>query len=126
MSARQTARIDNAQVIQGIIERRDNELTALSIANAQPVVKTDNLKPISRDLAKREISEGLETIDTQGIARNNNVQPIARESANRETKQHMAKWNQQTGRNRFSYSDALRRNRHEWHNRNWWRQHCNP
>jgi hypothetical protein len=125
MSARQTARIDNAQSIPGILARRDNEQTALPMANAQPVVKTDNLKPIRGDLARREISEGLETIDTQGIARNNNVQPIARESANRETKQRMAKWNQQTGRNRFSYSDALRRNRHEWHNRNWWRQHCN-
>jgi len=125
MSARQTARIDNAQAIPGILARRDNEQTALPIANAQPVVKTDNLKPIRGDLARREISEGLETIDTQGIARNNNVQPIARESANRETKQRMAKWNQQTGRNRFSYSDALRRNRHEWHNRSWWRQHCN-
>ena len=125
MSARQTARIDNAQAIPGILARRDNEQTALPIANAQPVVKTDNLKPIRGDLARREISEGLETIDTQGIARNNNVQPIAREPANRETKQRMAKWNQQTGRNRFSYSDALRRNRHEWHNRSWWRQHCN-
>src|SRR5438067_4385860 len=87
MSARQTARIDNAQAIPGILARRDNEQTALPIANAQPVVKTDNLKPIRGDLARREISEGLETIDTQGIARNNNVQPIARESANRETKQ---------------------------------------
>jgi len=125
MSARQTARIDNAQSSPGILARRDNEQTALPIANAQPVVKTDNLKPIRGDLARREISEGLETIDTQGIARNNNVQPIAGESANRETKQRMAKWNQQTGGNRFSYSDALRRNRHEWHNRSWWRQHCN-
>jgi len=125
MSARQTARIDNAQSIPGILARRDNEQTALPMANAQPVVKTDNLKPIRGDLARREISEGLETIDTQGIARNNNVQAIAREPANRETKQRMAKWNQQTGRNRFSYSDALRRNRHEWHNRSWWRQHCN-
>src|SRR5881398_2965729 len=65
MSARQTARIDNAQAIPGILARRDNEQAALPIANAQPVVKTDNLKPIRGDLARREISEGLETIDTQ-------------------------------------------------------------
>jgi hypothetical protein len=40
-------------------------------------------------------------------------------------KQHKVKRNHQTGTNRFSYSDALRRNWHEWHHRDWWRQHCN-
>jgi len=125
MSARHAARLDNVQPNRDALPRSEIGQTTLPITNAQRVVTADNLRPISGDLAKREISEGLETIDTQGIARNNNVQPIARESANRETKQRMAKWNQQTGRNRFSYSDALRRSRHEWHNRNWWRQHCN-
>jgi len=125
MTARQTARIDNVQSAPGILARREITQTTRPITNAQHVVTANNLKPISGDLAKREISEGLETIDAQRIARNNNVQPISHDLANRETRQHMAKWNQQTGRNRFSYSDALRRNRHEWHNRNWWRQHCN-
>src|SRR5437762_2087439 len=125
MSARHVARLDNVQPNRDALPRSEIAQATVPIANAQRVVTADNLKPISGDLAKREISEGLETIDTQGIARNNNVQPIARESANRETKQRMAKWNQQTGRNRLSYSDALRRNRPEWHNRSWWRQHCN-
>jgi hypothetical protein len=26
--------------------------------------------------------------------------------------------------NRFSYVDALRSHRHEWHNRGWWHEHC--
>src|SRR6266536_5290676 len=76
MSARQTARIDNAQSSPGILARHDNEQTVLPIANAQPVVKTDNLKPIRGDLARREVSEGPEAIDVQRIAKNNNVQPI--------------------------------------------------
>ena len=122
MSARQSARIDNVQPNTGTLARNEIAQTTLPIANAQRVVRTDDLQPTSGDLAKREISEGLETIDTQRVARNNNVQPSARDLISRETRQHTTKWNQQTGRNRFSYSDALRRCRHEWHNCNWWRQ----
>ena len=71
------------------------------------------------------MSERPEEIDTQRIPRNNKVQPsITRDLATRETKRHTARWNQQNGRNRFSYSDALRRCRHEWHDSNWWKQHC--
>jgi len=125
MSARHLARPDNVQPNRDVLPRSEIVQTALPITNPQRVVRTDNLQPTSGNLAKREISEGLETINTQPVARNNNVQSFARVSANRETRQHIAKWDQQTGRNRFSYSDALRRNRHEWHDRNWWRQHCN-
>jgi len=125
MSARHLARPDNVQPNRDVLPRSEIVQTALPITNAQHVFRTDNLQPTSGNLAKREISEGLETINTQPVARNNNVQSFARDSANRETRQHIAKWDQQTGRNRFSYSDALRRNRHEWHDRNWWRQHCN-
>jgi len=125
MSARHVARPDNAQPNNALAPRSEIVQTTLPITNAQHVFRTDNLQPTSGNLAKREISEDLETISTQSVARNNDVQSIARDLANRETRQHIAKWYQQTGRNRFSYSDALRRNRHEWHNRNWWRQHCN-
>jgi hypothetical protein len=123
MSARQTARIDNVQSIPGILARRENAQTALPMANAQPVVKTDNLQPTSDDLVRRQISEGPEAIDARRNARNTNVQPTTRDLANREIRRHTGKWNQPNGKNRFSYSDALRRCRHEWHNSNWWKQH---
>ncbi|TMP92225.1 MAG: hypothetical protein E6L07_12530 [Verrucomicrobia bacterium] len=124
MSARPTARIDNAQSIPGILARRENAQAALPMANTQPVVKTDNLQPTGDDLVKRQMSERPEAIDAHRIARNdNNVRPITRDLANRDTKRHPGKWNQPNGRNRFSYSDALRRCRHEWHNSNWWKQH---
>jgi len=125
MNARQSARSDNVQPNRGLLPRGEIVETTLSNTNAQRMVRTDDLQPASGLLAKREISEGLETIDTQRIGRNNNVRRIPRDLATRETRQQMAKWNQQTGRNRFSYSDALRRHQHEWHNRDWWRQHCN-
>lgn len=39
--------------------------------------------------------------------------------------QPAARRNEQSKNNRSSYFDALRRHRHEWHNRDWWRRHCN-
>ena len=97
----------------------------LSITDDQRAARTDDLKPTSDVLVKREISEGLETIDIPRSARNGDAQPIVRDSANRDSEEHKGKRNHQSGRNRFSYSDALRRNWHEWHHRDWWRQHCN-
>jgi len=127
MNARQPARTYTAQPITtGILRERDTEQSSLPTTNVpERVGRTDDLQPAIGLLAKREISESPETIDTQRIGRNNNVRRIPRDSATRETRQQMAKWNQQTGTNRFSYSDALRRHQHEWHNRDWWRQHCN-
>jgi hypothetical protein len=73
---------------------------------------------------RRETSEGSETTDTPRSTKTGHVQPIVRDPANRDSKQHKIKRNPQSGSNRFSYSDALRHNWHEWHNRDWWKQHC--
>jgi putative peptidoglycan binding protein len=124
MRVQQHSRTDNVQPTGNLLPRSGIVQTALSRTDDQPAVRTDDPKPTNEVLAKPEISEGLETMDTQRTAGNGNVQPIVRDSANRESKQHKGK-NHQSGKNRFSYSDALRRNWHEWHNRDWWRQHCN-
>jgi hypothetical protein len=125
MRVQQHLRTDNVHPTGNLLPRSGIVQTPLSRTDDQPAVRTDDPKPTSEVLAKREISEGLETMDTQRTARNGNVQPIVRDSANRESKQHKVKRNHQPGTNRFSYSDALRRNWHEWHHRDWWRQHCN-
>jgi hypothetical protein len=57
----------------------------------QRAVRVDDLKPASEVLVKREISEGLETIDNPHRARNGDVQPVVRDSANRDFKQHKVK-----------------------------------
>jgi hypothetical protein len=124
MKARQQARIVNVQPTSSLLPRSGIVQSPLSITDAEHAVSTDDPKPASDVLAERKIPEGLEAIDTQRTARNGNVQPIVRDSVNRESKQHKVK-NHQPGKNRFSYSDALRRNWHEWHHRDWWRQHCN-
>jgi hypothetical protein len=125
MRVQQHTRTDNVQPTGNLLPRSGIVQTPLSITDDQRAVRTDDLKPTSDVLMKREISEGLETIDTPRSARNGDVQPIVRDSANRDSKEHKVKRNHKTGKNRFSYSDALRRNWHEWHNRDWWRQHCN-
>jgi hypothetical protein len=124
MRIQQHSPTDNVQPTGNLLPRSGIAQTPLS-TDDQRSVSTDDLKPTNQVLMKREISEGLEAIDTPRSARNGDVQPIVPDSANRDFKQHKIKWNHQNGRNRFSYSDALRRNWHEWHNRDWWRQHCN-
>jgi hypothetical protein len=125
MSIRQDARNDNVQPNGNVLRRGEIVQTTLPVTDTQRAPRTDDLTPTSGALAKREISEGLETIDAARVAKNDKVQPITRDSVNREFRQHKGKWNHQTRKNRFSYSDALRRNWHEWHNRDWWKGHCN-
>ena len=124
MRIQQHSPTENVQPIGNLLPRSGIAQSPLS-TDDQRAVSTDELKPTNQALTKREISEGLETIDTPRNARNGDVQPIVRDSANRDLEQHKVKKNHENGRNRFSYSDALRRNWHEWHNRDWWRQHCN-
>lgn len=125
MRIQQPSPTDNMQPTGNLLPRSGIVQTPLSGTDDQRVVRTDDLKSTNNVLTKREISEGLETINTTRNARNGDVQPVVRDPANGDFKQHKVKWNRQNGRNRFSYSDALRRNWHEWHNRDWWRQHCN-
>ena len=125
MRVQQRSRTDNVEPTGKLLPQSGIVQTQLSITEDQRAVRTDDLKPTSDVLVKREISEGLETIDPPRSARDGAVQPIVHNSANRELNQHKIKKSHQTGRNRFSYSDALRRNWHGWHNRDWWRQHCN-
>jgi hypothetical protein len=125
VGVQQHSRTDNGQPTGNLLPRSGIVQTPLAMTDDQRAVRADDLKPANEVLVKREISEGLETIDNPRSARNGDVQPIVRDSANRDSKPHKVRKNHQTGSNQFSYSDALRRNWHEWHNRDWWRQHCN-
>jgi hypothetical protein len=125
VGVRQAPRTYDVQPGGDVLRQGEIVQTVLPITEPQRAISTDDPKPTSDILVKRESSEGLETIDTQHSARNGDVQPIVRDSANHDSNRHKAKRNHQTGRNRFSYSDALRRNWHEWHNCDWWKQHCN-
>jgi Putative peptidoglycan binding domain len=120
----QQPRTENVQPTGDLLPRSGIVQTPLSVTDDQRAVSTDDPNPTNGVLVKREISEGLEISDNFRGARNGDLQPTVRDSANRDSKPHKTKKNHQTGSNRFSYSDALRRNWHDWHNRDWWRQHC--
>jgi len=121
----QRSRTENVQLNGNLSPRSGIVQTPLSMADDQPAVRADDPKPASEVLVKREISEDLEIAGNFRGARNGELQPIEGDSANRDSKPHKAKKNHQTGRDRVSYADALRRNWHEWHNRDWWKQNCN-
>jgi hypothetical protein len=121
----QHSRTENVQPSGDLSPRTGIVQTPLSMTDDQPAVRADDPKPASEVLVKREISEDLEINDNFLGARNGDLQPIVGDSTNRDSKPHKARKNHQTGRNRISYADALRRNWHEWHNRDWWKQNCN-
>jgi hypothetical protein len=154
MSARQSARTYNAQPVPDLLARNDVAQSALPIANGQPVVKTDNLQSASDEVARRQISERPEAIDAQRIARPDDLQPtrdiparedirpggpatpgvetggkihrpISDEPSRHETGQSKPRHEGHGNKQHRSFSDALRCHRHEWHDRNWWKQNCN-
>ena len=121
----QHSRTENVQPSGDLLPRSGIVQTPLSMTDDQRAVRADDPKPASEVLVKREISEDLEMTDNFRGARNGDLQPIVGDSENRDSKPHKAKKNHQTGRNRVGYADALRRNWHEWHHRDWWKQNCN-
>ncbi len=97
----------------------------LSVATDQRAMSADDPEPAHDVTVKREISEALETVNNGRGPRNGNAQPIVHDSGKHDSKPHKGKKNHPNGNNRFSYADALRRNWHGWHDRDWWKQHCN-
>ncbi|HEU0275724.1 MAG TPA: peptidoglycan-binding protein [Candidatus Udaeobacter sp.] len=111
---------------QSNVEASRGEVAQAAAPATEPqrTVKTGDLEPPT-DESKRRISESLEAIDTERVAKNDSVEPTARDLENGQVSQHKGKLKAEHGKNRFSYSDALRRDWHEWHQRDWWKQHCN-
>jgi hypothetical protein len=107
-----------------VTSRREIAQTAPPVMDSEAAAKTDDPQR-TMGLPKPAISEGLETIDAQTVAKNDSVEPTARDLANGQVRQHKARLKGETGKSHSTYSDALRRNWHEWHNRDWWKQHCN-
>jgi len=97
MNARQSTRPYTVQPITtGVLRERETEQSSLPTTNVP-------------ERASRTFSPQVSQAD---LTKHAAIQPAAR-------------WNEQSKNNRSSYFDALRRHRHEWHNRDWWRQHCN-
>ena len=124
MSVRQNPRTYNLQPNTDRLARNEIAQT-MPTTSDQHVVRTDNSQSITSGSATREMPQRLETINAQASPRNYNGRRFTHDLAKRQTMQSAPTWNKQGRNNRFSYWDALRSHRHEWHDLNWWRQHCN-
>ena len=123
MTARQSGRTYNLHPNIDVLAKREIAQGSPPIASAQRFVRAENLQPVTDDSVRRDMVETQ--LNTMNAQRAQISQPTARNLANRSTTQDKARWNWRDRNNRLSYFDALRRHRHEWHNRDWWRQHCN-
>ncbi len=87
----------------GALVKNEVAENQLPLANAQPDVTTE---------AQRDLRTGEGTAD----------RPTTREA--RQTRS-VEKSHTGHGKGHRNYSDALCVHRHEWHNRDWWKQNCN-
>ncbi len=88
---------------------RQNELRTLAAMRERRAIGTEN-----RTLAAINAQRPVVTHD-----------PAARpQLETREPPADLARTRWHNGNDRPSYSDAFRRHRHEWHDRNWWHDHC--
>jgi hypothetical protein len=92
------------------------------------------LRPGTSELAKNDVAENqLPLAKAQPNVTTNaqrDLRPreeMADRSTTREARQtkDRDKLHNGNGNNHRNYSDALRAHRHEWHNRDWWKQNCN-
>jgi Putative peptidoglycan binding domain len=120
----------------------------------QPGAPSDPVQPSASVLAKNELADNrLPFTNVQRNPTGNGVQSIPAESEDsemarrdlrtinaqkelkpkeetadnlkpREERQGADRGKGRNRNNRFSYLDALRSHRHEWHNRDWWHEHC--
>ena len=99
----QDASVRRIQPDTDALAKNDFAENQLPLAKAQPNLRTD----IQRDLSPQE--------------------GMADRSTTREARQlrDRDKWQNGHGKDHRNYFDALRAHRHEWHNRDWWKQNCN-
>lgn len=103
IAPQQEIAIRRTQSGTGALAKNEFAENRLPLAKAQPNVTTET----QRDLRPQE---GMADTSTTREAR----QPRERD-----------KWQNGHGNGHRNYFDALRSHRHEWHNRDWWKQNCN-
>jgi hypothetical protein len=123
MNARQGARTYNVQPAAELLAKNDIVQGTPPITDGQPIARPDDLQPTRKIPAREEITPSGPA--TSGVQTGGKIyQPPSDELAPRETQskpQH--KWH---GNNHHrNFSDAFHCHRHEWHDRNWWKQNCN-
>ena len=124
ISARQSARTYNVQPATDLLARNDVVQGTLPMTDVQPIAKPYDLQPIRKIPAREDITpRDLAALGVQ--TRGKALQQPSDEVAPHETLQSMPRHKSHGNQQHRSFSDAFRCHRHEWHDRNWWKQNCN-
>jgi len=124
MSPRQSARTYNVQPAADLLARNDVVQGTLPMTDVQPMAKPDDLQPTRRIPAREEITP--RDLAAPGVQPGRKIfQPPSDEVPPRETLQSKPRHKSHGNQHHPSFSDAFRCHRHEWHDRNWWKQNCN-
>jgi hypothetical protein len=124
MRARQSAQSVNVRPVPGLLARNDVVQDALPMTNPQRIAKPDDLQPTRNTPARDGITPSRPA--RPGVHPDRKIlQPTSDELPPSETVRGKPrhKWHGNTPRR--SFSEAVRCHRHEWHDRNWWKQNCN-
>jgi hypothetical protein len=107
----------------GVLAKNELAENSLPFTNVQRNVTGDGVQSVPAQSEDSEMARrGLRTINAQKELKPqeetvDNLKP-------REERQGADRSKERNKNNRFSYLDALRSHRHEWHNRDWWHDHC--
>jgi YD repeat-containing protein len=124
MNARQSAQTYDVQPSGDLTARNDVAPPTLSepLTNAQRAPRSNDLQATTKISARENMTRSGDVIPD--VSRNGRIlQPRSDEPQTNETSRE-ARHNRDGKKHRLTYSDASRRHRHEWHDRNWWKRNC--
>jgi hypothetical protein len=124
MNARQSARTYNVQPNADLLARNDVVQGRLPMTDVQPIAKPYDLQPTRKIPAREDITPrdlAAAGIQTRGKVLQRPSDEVSPHETLKNKPRHKSHGNQQ----HRSFSDAFRCHRHEWHDRNWWKQNCN-
>ncbi|HEY5991431.1 MAG TPA: peptidoglycan-binding domain-containing protein [Candidatus Udaeobacter sp.] len=110
MSARRIAPIREPQTIRLDSATRARELRTLAAMRQRRALGTENRTLAAMNAQRHVTTENPATIERRAEP----LDPVERTARPRRHDKD----------GHLNYSDACRRHRHEWHDRNWWHNHC--
>jgi hypothetical protein len=123
MNARQGARTYNVQPAAELLAKNDVVQGTPPMTDVQPIAKPYDLQPTRKipareDIAPRDLA--APGVQTRGKV----LQRPSEEVPPHETLQNKPPHKSHGNQQHRSFSDAFRCHRHEWRDRNWWKQNC--
>jgi Putative peptidoglycan binding domain len=114
---------DPVQASASMLAKNESADIRQPFTNVQRNLSGDVLQSIPAPSEESEVTQrGLRTINDQKEPKQQE-EPFDKLKP-REGRQGADKIKTRKRNNRFSYLDALRSHRHEWHDRDWWHEHC--